>query len=274
MTTAAPLLGFCSISALDRSVVEAARAAAGAGFGGMEVTQRPPHLSEGAAVGRAREAGAAVRDEGLEVVAYGSYLGKEGERGESRAEHEVALAQAMGAPLLRVWAEPLPEAGPDAGFEDVVALLRATCESADDQGISVVVERHIGSFVDTIERIERLFEAVDHPALALNYQVLDFLPPSAIGAQAADAARLAPLARYFHLKNYRVNPEPGGPLLPGGSLAEGALDYRAILPAALEAGYSGPMSLEFVSFESRSLEAKLADDRAFLHDVLATTGST
>jgi hypothetical protein len=36
---------------------------------------------------------------------------------------------------------------------------------------------------------------------------------------------------------------------PGGSLAAGVLDYRAILTAAFAAGYTGPLTIEFLSFE-------------------------
>jgi sugar phosphate isomerase/epimerase len=98
--------------------------------------------------------------------------------------------------------------------------------------------------------------------------VLDLIPVDAADAQPADAARLAPLARYFHLKNFRRRPDQAH-LLPGGSLAEGALDYRAILGAALGAGYAGPLTLEFLSFEPKPLEEKLAADIRWLRGVLA-----
>ena len=55
---------------------------------------------------------------------------------------------------------------------------------------------------------------------------------------------------------------------PGGSLAGGVLDYRAILAAAFAAGYAGPLTIEFLSFEPLPLEQKLAADVAFLRSVL------
>lgn len=264
-------LGFCSISALDRSLARAAEAAAAAGLDGLEVTDRPPHLEPGASLEAAREAGRAVRAAGVAVIAYGSYLGRSGPRSAEHAAREVAVAEALGAPLLRMWAEPVPGA-PEGGFDDTVRLLEATCAAAAAREIDVVVERHIGSFADTAERIERLLAAVARPNLALNYQVLDFLPPDAVSAQPADVRRLAPLARYFHLKNYRPNPEAGGPLLPGGSLAAGAIDQRALLEAAFAAGYAGPLTIEFLSFEPLPLERKLAADAAFVRDLLRQLG--
>lgn len=265
-----PILGFCSISALDRPLAAAARVARQAGCDGVEVTGRPPHLDPAAGLDAAREAGRAVRDAGVSVVAYGSYLGRFGGLDAGTARQEVALAEALGAPLLRVWAEP--QEGPEQGFAGVVTLLRAAADAARDAGVTVVVERHAGSHADTAERTRRLLGAIDRENVALNYQVLDFLAPDQVDAQPADAADLVPLARYFHLKNYQPNPEPGGRLLPGASLAEGVLDYAAILRAAFDAGYAGPLTLEFLSMKPIPLEEKLAGDVAFVRDTLGRIG--
>ena len=208
-------LGFCSIAALDRSLADAARVTAGAGLDGLEVTARSPHLEPQASLDEARRAGDAVREAGLAVIAYGSYLGHGDLRNTEAAARQVEMASALGAPLLRVWAGALAEA-PDHGFAETLALLRAACDAAAARGVTVVVERHIGSFADTPERIERLFEAVDRPGLALNYQVLDFMLPEEAAGQPDDARRLAPLARYAHLKNYRRGEGLGERLLPGG----------------------------------------------------------
>jgi sugar phosphate isomerase/epimerase len=149
------------------------------------------------------------------------------------------------------------------------ALLRAACDAAAPHGISVVIERHLGSFADTPARIAALLAAIARPNAALNYQVLDFLPPDAAAAQADDAAQLAGTARYFHLKNYQPNGDGVGLLMPGGSLRDGVLDYRAILAAALRAGYHGPLTIEFLAADDRPVEEKLADDVAFVRGVLA-----
>lgn len=264
-------LAFCSISALDRPVAAVAAMARHAGCDGLELTARPPHIDPEAGVDAAREAGRAVRGEGLALVAYGSYLGRFGQATAEVARREVALAAALEAPLLRVWAEPLE--GPDGGFGAVVGLMRAAADAAASEGISVVIERHVGSHADTQPRILRLLDAIGRPNVALNYQVLDFLPPEEAALQAADAERLVPLARYFHLKSYRPNPEPGGRLLPGAALADGVLDYRAILSSALAAGYAGPLTIEFLAMDPRPVEQKLAADVAFVRSVLAEVGA-
>jgi sugar phosphate isomerase/epimerase len=264
-------LGFCSISALDRPLEAAAEVAAGAGLDGLEVTARPPHLDPEAGTAAAREAGRAVRAAGIDVIAYGSYLGRPDVAQRAQAEREVSIAEALQTPLLRVWAEPVSdrEGEPDKGFRRVVELLRRTCDFAEPIGVTVAVERHIGSFADTPERIERLLAAVERPNLVLNYQVLDYLPPKEADAQPAEAARLVRHARYFHLKNYRPGTSEEALLEPGGSLEGGVLDYRRILPAALDAGYDGPLTFEFVSWEPKPLEEKLAADAAFVRGILA-----
>jgi sugar phosphate isomerase/epimerase len=238
-------LAFCSISALDRPLPAAAEIAASAGLDGLEVTARPPHVDPEAGVAAARDAGRVVRIAGVEIVAYGSYLGRP----------EVA-------------AQPVPDEG-EQGYRRIIDLMRTTCDLARAPGITVVVERHFGSFADTPERIERLLADVDRPNFALNYQVLDALPESEAANQPQDAERLVRHARYFHLKNYRTSREEKGPLRPGGSLEGGVLDYQRILNAALDAGYSGPMTFEFLSWEPKPLEEKLAADVAFVRRVLA-----
>jgi sugar phosphate isomerase/epimerase len=260
-------LAFCSISALDRSLAEAARVAADAGLDGLEISAHPPHFDPEQGLDAARAAGETVRAAGLSVTAYGSYLGRNGLVTPRNAEREAAIAEAMGTPLLRVWAELLEEN--QSGTGPTVELMRTACDAARPAGITVVIERHLGSFADTPARIEELFAAIDRPNAALNYQVLDFLPSSEAGAQAEDARRLVGRARYFHLKNYQPNPDGDGPLFPGGSLEDGVLDYGAILKAACDAGYDGPMTIELLAADERSVQEKLAADVAFVRALLA-----
>jgi len=265
-------LAFCSISALDRSLEAAAAVAASCGLDGLEVTAHAPHLDPEAGIETARAVGRAVRAAGVEVVAYGSYLGRFGQVTPAHAAREAAIAAALETPLLRVWAEPVAEGSADAA--PVVALLQQACDAAAPAGITVVIERHLGSFAETPDQIAALLDAIDRPNVALNYQVLDFLPPAAVAQQAADAARLIRHARYFHLKNYQPNPDAEGPLFPGGSLADGVLDYRAILCAALDAGYAGPLTIEFLAADPRPVEEKLAADVRFVQTVLAEWSRT
>lgn len=267
-----PLLGLCSISAMDRPLEAVAALAVANGLDGIEATARAPHVDPAASLAVHRATARAVRDAGARVLAYGSYLGRvevggAGAVDAAAAEQAAVVAEALGAPLLRVWAEPLPER-PDGGHAEVAALLRAACDAAAPRGIDVVVERHAGSFADTPERIARLFAAIDRPNCALNYQVLDLLPQSLAAAQPDDARRLVPFARYYHLKNMQPAQDGRGPMPPGAALGRGVLDYRAILAAAFAAGYAGPLTIEFLSWEPKPVDAKVAEDAAWLRAVI------
>ena len=264
------VLGLCSINALDRPLAAVSELAAAAGFDALEVTARPPHLDPEAGTIAAREQGRIVREVGIDVVAYGSYLGRFEQTEVRHAHREVGLAAALETPLLRVWAEPVGADPED--IEPTLAWLIPACDAAASEGITVVVERHLGSFADTPKRIAGLFDRVDRPNLALNYQALDALPQEQVDAQAADCRELVGRAKYFHLKNYRA-PDDGGPLQPGGSLENGALDYCAILSAARDRGYEGPLTLEFLSWDPISTEEKVARDIAYLRKLLAEVRS-
>jgi sugar phosphate isomerase/epimerase len=259
---------------MDRPLEGVAALAVANGLDGIEATARAPHVDPAAPPDVHRATARAIRDAGSRVIAYGSYLGRMEAGGgieESDAVKATRIAEALGAPLLRVWAEPITGA-PEEGFASIAKLMQVACDAAAPSGIDVVVERHAGSFADTPERIDRLFAAVGRPNFALNYQVLDLLPQALAAAQPDDARRLVPLARYYHLKNVRPAADGQGPMPPGASLAGGVLDYRAILGAAFEAGYAGPLTIEFLSWEPKSVDEKVAEDAAWLRATLAALG--
>jgi len=264
-------VALCSICVMDRSLADATALASRCGADGIEVTARAPHLDAAAGLDAVREAGARVRASGLEVTAYGSYLSYTGPGSEADAQREVARAVALGTRLLRVWAGHPDGAG--GARDDVVALLRAAGDAAASEGIEIVVERHGGTLADGAERTEALLDAVDRPNVRLNYQVLDGLPAAEAAAQPDDARRLAPRSGYFHVKNYRANPVRGGPLVLGGDLETGVLDYVPIFAAAVEAGYRGPYGIEFVAFDARPVEGKVASGIAWLRRALAEAGA-
>jgi sugar phosphate isomerase/epimerase len=257
---------------MDRPLAEAAALAARCGADGLELTARAPHLDPAADLHAVRAAGERVRSSGLEVSAYGSYLSCTGPDFHAQVRREVERARALGTRRLRVWAGHAKGAS-DPHQVEVVKLLQATGDAAAPAGIDVVVERHAGTFADTVARTEALLDEVDRENVVLNYQVLDGLPPALAERQPDDARRLIPRSRYFHVKNYRPNRVRSGPLLLGGDLREGVLDYRAILAAAIEAGYRGPYAVEFVAFDDRPLEDKLAADVAYLREQLEELGA-
>lgn len=242
---------------LDRPLGEVAATAAALGLDGVEVTARPPHLDmtkeHSSAMADVRSI---VEDAGSRVIALGSYLGTRERTAFGYATVDAVSAGEMGASFLRVWAH---------GGE---GLIRYACSRVEVPGLRIVVERHINTLADTPQRCREFIAAVDHPLCSLNYQVLDNLPLGAADVQADEARELAPITGYVHLKNYLPPKEPGGPMRPWAPLASGVLDYRAILGALLDAGYTGPLAFEFLSSDPRPAEERLAEDVAFVRSVL------
>ncbi len=260
-------LGLCSICLRDRSLRDVALLAASVGLAGIEVTARRPHVDRDGGAEGVRAAAREVREAGIEILAYGSYLGQPPLVSSSDIVREVAMTEALGTDLIRVWAAPLPESPDDV--TPVVALMRETAAAAGAVGITVVIERHAGSFADTVERVERLLDAIDRPNVALNYQPLDSLSDVEAADQHQDCARLIGRARYFHVKNYYPSADGSGSVRPFASIADGVLDYRAILRAAAEGGYDGPLAIEFLALDDRPAEEKLARDVELLRGIIA-----
>lgn len=259
-------LGVASICMLDLPLGSVIETAAAYGLDGIEITGRRSHLGPDASLDDARAAGEQVRAAGMEVLAFGSYVGRRDLQRDEDVRRAVAMTVALRAPLLRVWAEPFP--GQPDDLTPVVALLQRAADEAARHDITIVVERHAGSLADTVDRIEDLLRAVDRPNVGLNYQPLDDIHVEDAAREPADCARLVRHARYVHVKNYGAD-GVAGRVRPFASIAGGVLDWHAILAAALAAGYDGAASIEFVdSAGERPAQEKLRDDVAFLRRVL------
>jgi sugar phosphate isomerase/epimerase len=95
------------------------------------------------------------------------------------------------------------------------------------------------------------------------------MPEEEVTQQPNDCAHLIGRARYFHFKNYYPGADGSGLVKPFASIADGVLDYRAILRVAVAGGYDGPLAIEFLALDARPPEDKLAQDVTFLREVLA-----
>ena len=270
-----PKLGLATIVGLSHPLEQVLDVAQAVGVDGVEITGRAPHLAPNSTAARLEEVKLAASVRGLEIFAFGSYLGCRGRFGRADIESAVTTTRVLDTPRLRVWAESPTSAFDRASFTEVVELLQACCDASASGGIDVVVERHRNSFADSVEDVERLLEAVNRPNFALNYQPLDHLPATASSQVPEDARQLAARSTHFHLKNYRPS-DAGPPTLElGASLEDGVLDYEEILENAFLAGYSGPLVLEFTeNDDSKSLRERVQADVDFLRQVLAQLGAS
>ncbi len=90
---------------------------------------------------------------GLEIAAYGSYY-RVGCEKEYNLSFDAVLhsAQALGAPLIRVWAGNIPSVKADDAYrENMIAETGRIAKAAAEIGIQIAYEFHANTLTDTIE---------------------------------------------------------------------------------------------------------------------------
>jgi sugar phosphate isomerase/epimerase len=93
-------------------------------------------------------------DAGLGVLSYGSYYRLLTGGGFAPV---LDTAAALGAPMVRVWAGPLPSAAAgEAWYDGAATELRSVCAMAADHGITVGLEYHRGTLTDTSASTKKL----------------------------------------------------------------------------------------------------------------------
>lgn len=247
-------VGVCTISARTRPLEWVVDVCGGLAVDGIEVWGKD-HVGDGSAE-RCRELASATAAEGLSVPVYGSYLRAGGEGFGERMATELEIADRLGADLLRVWAGDREYGDCDGTHWDrVVDDLRRLGTAARNRGLAVTVERHGGTVTDETEGAVELIEAVDSPAVGLNWQPYFEHDAATV---LADARTLAPLVNNVHLQ---AVPASGGD--ERCALADAYFDVAGVLAALEESGFEGFLEVEFVT-QTAPYPAALAADVGFL----------
>lgn len=202
-------------------------------------------------VDTAHAVGAGTVAAGLAVAAYGSYYRAGEVEGNPDFSAVLASAQALGAPLVRVWAGTRGSAAADAEYRArVVEDLRRIAGLADLANLAVACEFHGGTLTDTNESALALYHEAGHPNLLAYWQ-----PPVGLPPESCRQGLAALLARLSNLHVFHWVTEEGGrrrePLASGRELWEG---YLALAQEAPGDRYA---LLEFVRDDSP--EQLLAD---------------
>ncbi len=188
-------------------------------------------------------------DAGVAVASYGTYLGiGPFDDPESPPDELVAAldsAEALGAPLVRVWTAFGTESdAPGADRARVIETTAAITRAADARGLGVALEFHPGTLTHTAVGARSVLAAVDHPALRTHWQPDPVLAP----AEALDELKLvADSLAYLHVFAWGS----GGiaeryPLADGAELWQPALAIAAAAPP-LPAGLPRYALLEYVA---------------------------
>lgn len=149
---------------------------------------------------------------GLELCSYGSYYRCNSDSGSFSDVLE--SADALGTPIIRVWAGQKGSADADAAYrEEVAEHLRRAVIAAREMDITIALEYHGNTLTDTQASAHQLLEEVGLPELKLYWQ------PRSGGDFATDLIELdAALPHLAHVHCFHWG--PGGwkdryPLLDG-----------------------------------------------------------
>ena len=168
----------------------------------------------GAAVERL---GARCRDAGVEVVSYGSYLGFGPPDGEDAALIDAVLdsADALGAPMVRIWAElgVGPDA-PDGERSRVEARVATLAAAVSSRELVPVLEFHPDTLTETAASANALIDGLGIPEVRTHWQPYPSRPD---GEALAELTRVTPRLAHLHAFSWG----PGG-IGERRALADGA----------------------------------------------------
>lgn len=181
-------------------------------------------------------------DAGLAIAAYGSYY----RLAESPAQHlpfELVLdtAQALGAPIIRVWAGTRGSADADQNYWDqVVSDSIRIADLAKAARIGIAYEFHRRTLTDTAASTSRLLAAVSHSNVSTYWQ------PNPQATPAENSAGLdAVLPRLSHLHVFAWASDGQRQLLHTASE-----NWRGYLQKTAQSGRDHFALLEFVKDDS------------------------
>jgi len=250
--------GLVSISFRSLTTAEIIDLCVRAGLDGIE-WGGDVHVPHGNAA-TARAVGQATVAAGLTVAAYGSYY-RVGETIDNPSFADVLIsAQALGAPLIRVWAgkRGSADASPDYRAQ-VVTDLRHVAAAAAAAGIVVACEFHGGTLTDTNDSALALYREVNHPNLRAYWQ-----PPVGQSADYCQQGLAALLPRLTNLHVFHWVVQDGK--RSREPLAAGATPWAPYLDLARQAPGDRYALLEFVRDDSPD---QLLTDAATLRQWLA-----
>ena len=224
--------GLCSITFRTLSSDDVLALAARAGVQGIE-WGADVHAPPGG--GHALEAvGARTRDAGLAVVSYGSYLGM-APSNDDQVDAVLDSAEALGAPMVRIWAEL--GVTPDSPADDrrrVTERTEALVDRIAERGLPATLEFHPGTLTETAWSANELLEAVGRTELRTYWQPDPALAPeTALDELAQVTANLA------HLHVFSWGPtgiDDRRPLADGVALWPGTLELADREGVALPGG--------------------------------------
>lgn len=256
-------LCLCTISYREKLLEVALEAAQQAGFTAVELWGREPHISEDYDESRVRGVRKMVEEKGLHLAAFGSYLclGKTQTREDSIGlASTLHTAHGLRVPLIRVWASDVGSAGAsESVWERTVGEIQEACDRAAKMSVLFAAEMHDATLADTGASARELVERVGRANFRLNFQVGNFDRED----QLVRLEQVLPYVVHMHCQNV-VAGNNGGSKYVRAPLAEGIVDYAALIETLRRQGYAGCLAVEFAADDGERKEASLRQDAHYL----------
>lgn len=137
-------------------------------------------------------------------------------------------------------------------WDNYTASLRTVTQMAADNGVKLAIEGHTHVMVSGADAMLRLFDQLDSPAIAVNFDTSwhfiqrEYLPMS--------IAKLKGKIAHVHLR------DADGLLFYGLPPGQGVIDWHGVVRALAGIGYDGFLSFEFSGFDENLRIAREAKD--------------
>ena len=231
--------GLCSISFRQLSIDELIALCVKAKIDGIE-WGGDVHVPPGD-IELAQSVKAKTEAAGLELCSYGSYYRCNSDSGSFSDVLE--SADALGTPIIRVWAGQKGSADADAAYrEEAAEHLRRAVIAAREMDITIALEYHGNTLTDTQASAHQLLEEVGLPELKLYWQ------PRSGGDFATDLIELdAALPHLAHVHCFHWGPGGWKDRYP---LLDGTKEWQAYLEPLRQLEEDRYVILEFVKDDS------------------------
>ena len=219
----------------------------------------------------AKEIKAKADEVGIEISAYtigaNLYQGSDEKNAAEieRLKGQLRVAKELGAPVMRhdVCYREKTEDGKLTSFGKMLPTIakgaREVTEYAATLGIKTCTENH-GFIAQDMDRVEALFNAVDHENYGLLIDVGNFACADEDSVKAV--SRLAPYAFHVHAKDFKIYPfgekapdgirsftSRGCKTLAGCAIGDGDIPTRQCIAILKRAGYDSYLTVEYEGSE-------------------------
>ena len=260
--------GIATIALRKYDIFTALDLAAEAGFMGVEIWGKPPHIPAEFDEEHVRKVRDRARSCGLEIPVFGSYVNPAWPGYEQAAEDSLRIAKLLGARIIRVWAgNKEPHEADEELWKQVTTSFHEFALKAEYQGIRLAMEMHAATLCATAEGSLRVIEEANAPNLRLNYQVYNPAEPDlerVIGM-------VGDLVVNMHAQNHRQSCLNEGKMEQAW-IENGLVDYDHALALLAEHGFKGYVEAEFLRGENvceGAMMESLRKDAEYLRRVTA-----